>query len=224
AISEAYHSVRTALQFSTPAGTPDVLLITSTRPAEGKSTTSRSVASDFARLGMRVLLIDADLRNPSLHRLVGAENSAGLSNLLAGIGDLQTVVQTTSLPGLSFMACGPLPPSPAELLAGPRLRSLLAQARDQFDLVVLDGPPVMGLADAPILANVATGVLLVIEAAGTRRGQATSALRRLNQGGPGKVVGAILTKFNAKQASYGYGYSYAYDYNYGAQPQLERHG
>lgn len=222
AMSEAYHSVRTALQFSTPSGAPDVMLVTSTKPAEGKSTTSRSIAFGFARLGMRVLLIDGDLRNPSLHRMMGVDNSAGLSNLLAGICRLPDVVHPSAIPSLSFIPCGPLPPNPAELLSGTRLRTILAEARNHYDLIVLDGPPVMGLADAPLLAHVASGVLLVVEAAGTRRGQAMAALRRLNQGGRGKVLGAILTKFDAKQMSYGTGYNYAYDYDYGARPQLGR--
>lgn len=224
AVSEAYYSVRTALQFSTAAGAPEVLLVTSARPSEGKSTSAKAIATNFARLGMKVLLIDCDMRNPSLHRMMGGENSAGLSNVLAGISPLADVVQLSELPTLFFLPCGPLPPNPAELLAGPRLRKLLVEARELYDAVVLDGPPVLGLADAPILAHAASGALLVVEAAGTRRGQAIASLKRLNQASPGKVVGALLTKFNAKQAAYGYGYgySYAYQYDYGANPQLEK--
>ena len=225
-ISEAYYSVRTALQFSTPTGVPQVLLVTSSKPAEGKSTTSRVVAQNFARLGMRVLLVDADLRNPSLHRMFETDNSKGLSNLLTGVATLDQVVQATDVPNLLFLPCGPLPPTPVELLGGDKLRSMLIESKAQFDLVVLDGPPVLGLADAPLLADAATGVLLVVAARETKRGQARAGLRRLQQGRRSKVIGAILTKYDAKRspAGYGsgYGYAYSYDYSYGERPKLTR--
>jgi capsular exopolysaccharide synthesis family protein len=223
AMSEAYYSARTALQFSTAAGVPDVLLVTSSKAAEGKSTTSRTIAQNFARLGMRVLLIDADLRNPSLHRSFGADDSTGFSNLLTGAATLDQVVKPTDSPGLFFIPSGPLPPTPAELLGREKLRAVLAEARSMFDLVVLDGPPVLGLADAPLLADAAANVLLVIAARETKRGQARNALRRLQQG-QSKVVGVILTKYDARRnaGSYGYGYGYSYDYSYGQQPQLTR--
>ena len=213
AFSEAYYSLRTALQFSTPDGAPSSLLVSSARPAEGKSTTAYAVALNLARVGKRVLLIDGDLRNPSMHRVVGVENERGMSNLLSGSADLAAVVQPTSQENLFFIPCGPLPPNPAELWGGERLRQFLAEARQSFDHVICDGPPVLGFADAPILAAEVNGVLFVLESRGTRRGQARGALRRL-QVGRAHLIGAVLTKFNAKTTSYG-GYDYAYDYHYG---------
>jgi succinoglycan biosynthesis transport protein ExoP len=215
--SEAYYSLRTALQFSTPDGAPASLLVSSAHPAEGKSTTAYAVALSLARVGKRVLLVDGDLRNPSMHRIVGVENERGMSNLLSGSADLGAVVLGTEQENLFFIPCGPLPPNPAELWGGDRLREFLNESRKRFDHVIIDGPPVLGFADAPMLAAAVSGVLFVLESRGTRRGQARGALRRL-QVGRAHLLGAVLTKFSTKAASYG-SYDYAYDYHYGAQPE-----
>jgi succinoglycan biosynthesis transport protein ExoP len=220
AFSEAYYSVRTALQFSTSEGVPSSILITSARPSEGKSTTAVALAQNFAKLGISVLLVDSDLRNPSLHRIVGCDNSAGLSNYLTSRTPLAQLVQPTDQPNLGIMPCGPLPPNPAELLAGPRVRALLKDVAESFDLLIIDGPPVMGLADAPLLASHAAGVMLVVESGSTRLGLVKTALRRLEVG-HARMLGAVLTKFSVKQAGYGYGegygYAYAYNYDYGVK-------
>ena len=219
--SEAYYSLRTALQFSTPDGAPSSLLVTSARPAEGKSTTAYAIALNLARVGKRVLLVDGDLRNPSMHRVVGVENERGMSNLLSGSADLAGVVQPTRQENLFFVPCGPLPPNPAELWSGDRLRQFLAETRNNFDHVIIDGPPVLGFADSPMLAAAVSGVLFALESRGTRRGQARGALKRL-QVGRAHLLGAVLTKFSTKSAAYGYGgYDYAYDYHYGAEPEAK---
>ncbi len=215
AFSEAYYSLRSALQFSTPDGAPGSLLITSARPAEGKSTTSFALAQNFARSGKRVLLVDGDLRNPSMHRVVGVDNERGMSNLLSGSASLDAVVHPTGIDNLSFISCGPLPPNPAELWGGDRIRTFLDEALSRFDHVVIDGPPILGFADAPILAATVGGTLFVLESKGTRRGQAKGAVRRLRMGSA-RLLGVVLTKFDARATSYG-GYDYSYDYNYGAQ-------
>lgn len=212
--SEAYYSLRTALQFSTADGAPRTILVTSSRPAEGKSTTAFALAQSFARIGKRVLLVDGDLRNPSMHRLMGVDNERGMSNVLSGSATLASVAHPTQTENLSFISCGPLPPNPAELWGSDRIGQFLADALSQFDQVVIDGPPVLGFADAPILASSVNGTLFVLESRGTRRGQARGALRRLRMGS-GRLLGAVLTKFNAKATSYG-GYDYSYDYHYGA--------
>lgn len=211
--SEAYYSLRTALQFSTPTGAPRSILVTSSRPAEGKSTTAYATALNLARLGRRVLLADGDLRNPSMHRTVGVDNEAGMSNLLSGERDLASLVKPTGQPGLDFIPCGPLPPSPAELWGGDGLSRVLADASRIYDHIIIDGPPVLGFADAPLLASAVEGTIFVMEARGTRRAQVQGALRRLRMGSA-RLLGAVLTKFNTKSIQYG-GYSYAYDYTYG---------
>jgi len=219
-LSEAYYSVRTALQFSTEDGTPSSLLVTSSRPAEGKTTSSLAIASGFARLGMKVLLVDGDMRDPSLHKILARDNGVGLSNLLAGGPEMNPAVQPTNQRNLSFLACGPLPPNPAELLGGGKMRAFLKAASTEFDLVVIDGPPVMGLSDAPQLASVVGGTVMVVEAGQTKRDLAKAAVRRLRVGHV-HLLGAIMTKFDARKAGYAYGHAYGYGYgsDYGAKPQ-----
>ncbi len=219
--AEAYRSMRTALQFSTADGAPRVLLITSTRPGEGKSTTASALAHNFAQLGQRVLLIDADLRNPSQHREVGIDNTRGLSNVLAGAMAWREVVHNPADGGPAVMTCGPLPPNPAELLAGPRLATLLEEARTEFDVVILDAPPVLGLADAPLLGHLAAGTVLVIEAGATRLDHVRDALKRLAVSRT-RVVGAVLTKLDTRHAGYGYGYGAHYYAYGGASPESRR--
>lgn len=220
--SEAYYSLRTALQFSTPNGTPANILVTSSRPAEGKSTSAYATAVNLSRLGRRVLLADGDLRNPSMHRIVGVENDAGMSNLLSGGADLRSLVKPTGHEKLDFLPCGPLPPNPAELWGGDRLKRVLEEAGSVYDHVVIDGPPVLGFADAPLLASAVGGTIFILEAKGTRRAQARGALRRLNVGNS-HILGAVLTKFNTKAVQYG-GYDYAYDYHYGPESGSAKSG
>jgi len=211
--SEAYHSIRSNLAFSTNDGAPRVLALTSARPEEGKSTTSLALGQGFARVGMRVLLVDLDLRNPSQHKTFGADNRVGASSLLTGAVRLQGAVQPTDWPNLFLIPSGPLPPSPAELLIGPRLVAFIKEASEHFDIVILDGPPVMGLADAPLIASVATGAVLTIEAGRTTRAQARAAIKRLRLGNA-RIFGVVLTKFDSRKTQYGYGYNYNYEYDY----------
>lgn len=219
--AEAYYSLRTSLQFSTANGAPKTILVTSSRPGEGKSTTALALARGFAQIGQRVLLVDADLRNPSMHRLLGVGYPRGLSSLLSGAVDFDQAVQETSDSNLAFMPCGPLPPNPAELLTGVRVSAFLDRAARAFDIVVIDGPPVLGFADSPGLAAKVAGTLFVVESRGSRRGQVRGALRRLSVG-DAKILGVVLTKFAAPSAQYG-GYDYAYDYDYGlAEPEAPK--
>jgi capsular exopolysaccharide synthesis family protein len=213
--SEAYYSLRTALQFSTPEGAPRTLLTTSARPGEGKSTTAYATALNLARLGRRVLLLDGDLRNPSMHRVIGVENDAGVSNLLSGNAELTALLKPTGQQGLDFIPCGPIPPNPAELWGSDRLRKVLQEAGEVYDHIVIDGPPVLGFADSPLLASMVGGTVFVLESKATRRAQARGALRRLALGN-GRILGAVLTKFDTKAVQYG-GYDYAYDYSYGGE-------
>ncbi|HEY5071314.1 MAG TPA: polysaccharide biosynthesis tyrosine autokinase [Caulobacteraceae bacterium] len=213
-LSEAYQSLRSALQFSTNDGFPKTLLVTSPRPGDGKSTTALALAQNVARLGFRTLLVDADLRNSSLHKLIGADNRTGLSNVLTGAATLAVAIQSGKAPNLFVITSGPLPPNPAELLAGGRLRKFVGEAAGVFDMVIFDGPPIMGLADSPLVSAVVAGTILVIEAGQTGRSQARAALGRLAMA-RAHLLGVVLSKFNARQASYGYGYGYQYDYDYG---------
>ena len=152
-ISEAYRSLCASLQFSTESGLPRTLFVTSGGPSEGKSLTSLAIARHFATMGHRVLLVDADLRNPSLHTKLGRGNAIGLGDYLAGRCTPPETFQATSLPNLAFMSSGAVTANAADLLAGARLFSLLSTGLEVFNLIVLDGPPVVGLADAPLLVQ-----------------------------------------------------------------------
>ena len=213
--SEAYRSVRTALQFSSTHGLPRSLLVTSAGPGEGKSTTAAELGRNIAQLGRRVVLVDADLRNPSLHKVFGKTNGVGLSSVLAGATRLDAASQATDLPNLTLVTSGPLPPSPPELLGGERLVSVLQELGKAFDVVILDGPPVLGLADAPLLAGRAEATLLVVTANVTRKDSIHSALQRV-AATHGRVIGTLLIRFDMRhKGEYGY---HGYDYfSYGGQ-------
>jgi capsular exopolysaccharide synthesis family protein len=216
-ISESYRSLRTALQFSTSNGLPKSLVVTSPNAGEGKSTTSVALAVNFAQLGMSVLLIDGDLRNPSAHNLLRCPAENGLTNYLVGSASAGDIMQGTDVPQLCFMASGPLPPNPAELLAGQNMVRLLSSAREKFDIVIIDAPPVLGLADAPLLASIGAGTLLVLGAGETRRGVVKAALKRLHFA-RAQMVGVVLNKFDMRAANYAYhSYGALQYYGYGTQ-------
>lgn len=217
AFSESYRSVRTALQFSTDQGVPKVLLVTSPAASEGKSTSALTLARNFAQLGKRVLLIEGDLRNPSLNKILRLPMEVGLSSLLAGAATLAQAVIKTDDERLDVILSGPIPPSPTELLAGPKLVSLLMTGAEKYDQIIIDGPPVLGIADAPILANVAAGTLLIVRSGSTRISSAQSAVRRL-KATRARLIGSLLTQYDAKAS--GYGYNYDGYYAYGGTPRL----
>lgn len=216
AVSEAYFSLRTSLQFSTDSGVPKTLLITSTRAAEGKSSTTLALAQNFARLGNRVLLIDGDLRKPAF--VTGSEPQEGLSKLLTNSEPLHMHVLKTHFENLWLLPCGPLPPNPAELLASPRLRLLISEAAGEFDMVIVDGPPILGLADAPLLGAACRATLLVVESGKTRTRAALEAVNRL-KAAENHIIGAVLTKYRHQSNTYGYNYE---PYRYGGIEDRDR--
>lgn len=204
-ISEAYFSLATVIAFSTTHGLPRSFLITSAEPGEGKSTTSLALATTIARTSKRVLLIDGDLRSPSLHAQLGISNDAGFSNLLAGDDDLTAHVRTTETAGLSLLTSGPRPPSAAELLGSDRLKLVLERLNQYYDCVVIDGPPVIGIADAPLLAKAVEGCIIVVEAESTGLKSVRNAIRRL-LAVDSRIFGVVVTKFSAERYGYDYGY------------------
>jgi polysaccharide biosynthesis transport protein len=218
-VSEAIRSLRTGLQFATSDGLPRTMVVTSSKPSEGKTTTTIALAKSLADVGMNVLLIDGDLRNASIHKRLRCGNEIGLSNYLTGAKLPDDVVQDVGVNRLVVMTSGPLPPNPAELLAGPRMLSLLTLGAESFDIVLIDGPPVMGLADAPLLASIAQSTMLVVAANETRKSVVKVAVRRLRYA-KANILGVLLSKFDASQTGYGYGYGDYEYHSYGAN-QLE---
>ena len=219
AFSEAYRSVRTALQFSTDHGVPRCLLVTSPGPGEGKSTTALMLARNFTQLGKSVLLVEADLRNPSLHRVLTDVSRDGLSNLLAGSEHLEQFVVPGKGGEPDVLFAGPLPPNPAELLAGVRMRALLDAALRRYDQVIIDGPPVMGIADGPLLGHVSEATLLVVRGSRTRVSEAQSSIKRLLSS-RARLVGVLLASYDSKASGYGYRYEGYYAYSGPQAPRL----
>ena len=210
-LSEAYFSVRAGLALATPHGFPRSLSVTSTEPGEGKSTTALALAVILARTGKKVVLVDADMRSPTIHSFVASQNVVGLSNLLAGNDDVMSVMAKTQFHGVTILPAGPMPPSAAELLSSDRLELIVKKLGELFDHVIVDSPPVIGLADAPLLGRAVEGSIFVIEASETSLRAARNALKRL-QIGKNHVYGAVATKVDADRFGYGYGHTYSYRY------------
>jgi polysaccharide biosynthesis transport protein len=212
-IAEAAYSLRTALQFTTSHGAPRSLLLTSSRPAEGKSSVSFALSLAFARQGKKVLLVDADMRRPTFYPgLNSREDAAGLSNVLTGQMNGDLPVRTTGVENLWLMSAGPTVPNPADLLSTNAFAEMVERALVKFDIVIADGPPVLGLADALLLSAQSEAVVMVVEASSIRRSQVLAALNRLRSANA-PIVGAVLNKFNRNNSSYGYGYGYNYQYS-----------
>ena len=210
-VSEAYNSLRGSLLYSTSQGLPQIMLVTSAQASEGKTTTSMAISSGFARMGRRVLLIDADMRRPSLHTRMKVPNERGLSNLLTSADPLEQNVVQSGLTNLTLLPAGPIPPSPTELLSTGRMEDILQSAARRFDVVVVDSPPILGLADAPMMSALVDGVIIVVEADRSRRGGLKSALRRLRAMRP-VLLGAVLTKFDPLKSANRYSEYYGHQY------------
>ena len=209
-VSEAYSAIVAALRYSTEEGMPKILLVTSTQPSEGKSSTALAIAQNFARREKSVLLIDSDLRKPAFKT---TSDKVGLSKLLTTDERIDGHVVETQHENLWLLPSGPVPPNPADLLSTGRIRKIMAEAAARFDFVVIDGPPTIGLADSPLLAAAAGNVIFVVESGRTRTRAAIEALNRLEATGT-HVLGVTLTK--AKDLAGGYGYNrYGYGYGYG---------
>jgi succinoglycan biosynthesis transport protein ExoP len=212
ALYEAYFSVVSNLAFSTDHGVPRTLLITSTRASEGKSTTSLAIAAALQRTGKRVILLDGDMRSPSIHGLLGLSNEHGLSNFLAGLVERpDALVQKSELLNINVIAAGPQPPNAAELFAGDRMVKLLDALAASFDHVVIDAPPLLGLADSPLLSRYVEGVVFVMQWEGVALRGLKAGLDRLRSANA-RILGGVLTRIRTRSAQYGYGYDYGYGY------------
>ena len=224
ALSETYRSLRTSLQFSGAEGAPSTLLVTSSEPGEGKTTTVIKLAEDFTSLGGRVLIIDADMRKPSIHRRFNEDNAIGLSNLLTNTvrrGDLARLVRRGKSSNVFFISAGTVPQNPADLLSSPRMSLIVSSLRKQFDMIIIDAPPVIGIADVPILSRLADATLFIVSTSKVSRKSVTMAVRRLTSVGA-NVVGVALTMFTVGKFEHNYRYgnlNYKY-YTYSSSSNL----
>ena len=210
--AEAYRVLRTNLLFGRKDQSMNTLTVVSGGAGEGKSTTIFNLATIFAQNGAKVLLVDSDLRRPSLHKLLNVSNSIGLTNLLLKQNTIEEVIQTTKVPGLHFMPSGKLPSSSLGVLNSTHMREFVRQARERYDFVMFDSPPIMGVSDASILASVVDMALLVIQYRKYPQVMTMRAKQMVEKVG-GQLMGVVLNNINISQDSYYYYYSgYYYDY------------
>jgi capsular exopolysaccharide synthesis family protein len=204
AISEAYRTLRTNLDFASLAKALKTLVITSAGVGEGKSTTLANLAVVSAQAGRKVTLVDADLRRPAVHKIFGLSNEAGLTTVMMEGSALNSLpLQATGIEGLSVLTSGPLPPNPAELMGLRRMEELVAALAEVADQVFFDTPPVVAVTDAAVLATKVDGVLLVVSAGKTRRDHARTAVQRLEQINA-RLVGTVLTNVQMGAGFTGY--------------------
>lgn len=212
--AESFRALRTNLQFLNLGGEPKTYVVTSANPGEGKSTTTANLALSLAEAGSRVVLIEADLRLPMIHKYLGVESGSGLTDLLVGRVERDDVIERWGRTTLYFLPAGKVPPNPSELLGSAEMKTLLTSLESDFDYVVVDTPPILSVTDAAVIGRQLSGALLAVGAGITKKHEVESAVAALDQAGV-NVQGVIVTRLQQKHASqYGYG-------NYGYGEKIE---
>lgn len=213
-LMESYRSLRTNLNFAAVGHEVNVLLITSSVPSEGKSTTAANLAMAMALDGKRVIIVDADLRRPSQHKLFKLESSPGLTDLLVGSHRIEDVVKPTNVENVWLVSAGSPPPNPAELLGSVAMQRILESLKGQADIILLDTPPTLLLSDTIVLSSLADGILLVVSYGDTKKASVRRTVDLLRRGGT-PVLGTVLNRMSGPGGGYYYYYGYGYGYGYG---------
>lgn len=207
-ISEQYRSLRTSIQFSSTAENPiQTMVVTSSGPSEGKSTTSANLAIVFAATGKRVLLVDTDMRKPTVWKTFGLSNRIGLSSLLIGMGRIEDAASTTQVEGLTVLTSGPTPPNPSELLESARMNEIIQEAKAKYDIVIFDMPPIITVTDAQIMSAKVDGTVLVIREEISNKSAVKSA-KELLDAAKANILGVVYNSTNATSKEHGYYYYY----------------
>lgn len=204
-ISEQYKTLRTNIMFSSVDKALKTVLITSATPSSGKSTTAANLASSFAKAGNKTILIDADMRKPTLHLFFGTRNNRGLSTAIVGEAAINEVIKEIGDDGLNLMTSGPLPPNPAELLHSNKMKELLKLLSNTYDMVIIDSPPLLSVADAQILGGNVDGTIMVTNVKDNNRdllAKAKNVLLKSNS----NILGVVLNNMNMKGSEYYYSY------------------
>jgi capsular exopolysaccharide synthesis family protein len=210
-VAEAYRTLRSALLLTRAGEPPRTVLLTSAGQGEGKTTTLVNTAIVFAQMGVRVLVIDGDLRRPRCHKILGIENGVGLTEHLAGQVDLARIVQPTKVDKLFAITSGALPPNPAELLGSTKMRETIDGLRGQFEFIFIDSSPLLAVSDAILMATMVDGVLLVVDGQKTPKQDVRNARLRLNNART-KLLGVLLNRINTREGSYAGYYGHYHDY------------
>ena len=204
-ISEQYRTIRTNIQFSSVDKEIQVIMATSSGPMEGKSTTSANLAVVFAQQEKRVLLVDADLRKPTMHYTFNQTNTFGLTTVLAKQISLKEAVNATDIDNLSVLTSGPIPPNPAELMGSQGMDRFLLEVKETYDIIIFDTPPVLAVSDAQVLANKCDGTILVAYSGKTEMDEASKA-KDILSAAKGKLLGAVLNHKKLENSDYYYYY------------------
>jgi tyrosine-protein kinase Etk/Wzc len=219
-ISEAYRTFRTNLQFARLDAPLKTILVTSSGPSEGKSTTVANLAITMAQMGTNTILIDSDLRRPVLHSIFNLQRTPGLTNYLAGNVPWKEIIQETPIENLSLLTCGVLPPNPSELLGSKKMRMLLEELKEKYDMILFDSPPVIAVTDAAVLSTLLDGVVLVSSSGSTSREALLRAITLL-ENVKGRLIGGVLNKIKVESVYGSYHYYYYYHY-YGGTKQKRK--
>lgn len=201
--TEQYRTIRTNINFSMPGPDTQTILFTSASKEEGKSTTSCNMAIVFAEAGKRVLLVDADMRRPTLHHTFQMPNKIGLSNLLLNKGRLQDSVKRSGVPGLDLLLCGQIPPNPAELLSTPKLDELLDEMKSKYDIIIIDSPPLLSVTDSKILANKCDATVLVVNTGKSEKESVVKARDALVTS-KAFIMGVVMNNYQVTKDNYYY--------------------
>lgn len=205
AISEQYRTIRTNIQFSSIDKDIRSIMVTSSGPEEGKSTTVANMAVVFAQQGKHVLLVDADLRKPTVHYTFNVLNTVGFTSVLTRQESLKKAIKVSDVDNLAILPSGPIPPNPAELLSSRAMDQFFKEALEEFDIILFDTPPVLAVTDAQILANKCDGTLLVVYSGKTEIEQVTKVKELLNAA-HGKLLGVVLNNKKIQNNDYYYYY------------------
>ncbi|MDT3766189.1 CpsD/CapB family tyrosine-protein kinase [Priestia filamentosa] len=203
-IAEQFRTVRTNIEFLSPDVDLQTIVVTSPNPAEGKSTITANLAVVFAQQGKRVLIIDSDLRKPTVHHMFHLENNIGLSNVLTKQTTFERTVQATKQENLWILTSGPIPPNPSELLGSRNMMALLEKFKNEYDIILLDSPPVLAVTDAQVLSHLTDGVVLVVSSGKTQIDSAKKT-QELLEGVKAKILGIILNNKKTQDNPYYYG-------------------
>lgn len=210
-VAEAYRTLRTNIQFSSFDYKVKTIVITSSGPAEGKTTTSCNLAIATAQSGKRTILLDCDMRNPKIHKVFELSNQSGLSDVLIGSVNFYEAVQKTEIENLYVLPSGTRPPNPAELLSSEKMKKFLDSLKETYDYIIIDTPPIIMVTDAQILSQYSDGCLLVVASAEADKNAAIRAKELLEKVNA-KILGVVLNKLDTKRKGYyGYYYNYYYD-------------
>lgn len=200
-VSEQYRTLRTNINFSIPDKDISTILVTSASQSEGKSTTSANLAIVFAQDGKKVLLLDADMRKPTMHHTFSVNNITGLSHLLIRQCSIKQALKASRINNLDLITSGPIPPNPAELLGSKSMLSLMDQLKEIYDIIIVDAPPILAVADSIILANECDGTILVIHSGKTEKANAMKAKEAIIASNS-KLIGAVVNNYKMPRDKY----------------------